>query len=314
MTRPIGAPPPFGFGLWPNGWPGSVNDGAAPPGYMAPPALPWAQDTLGSGGAFDPMFLEWMRGQLGPTAPVLDPAVLFGLLAEQLAALWGAGGSSSPRCLGTMGTGASANATPSGGATSSATTTPAAPPVGIAGRRVQVFGDSLMVGAQGATREALLGAGAAQVSIDAIGGRALSKSGQGKHLSPEEIRRQVLASGAEVVVLELGSNHADYGRLIPATMEALSTLRPPPQVVWVNTQTRRPGRSSYGDAYYRENGQINAIIAQAAARYPNLRVADWANVAGGPGINGADGLHLTAKGNQAMAQVILQSLLGAASA
>ncbi|MBK6685461.1 MAG: hypothetical protein IPG45_13400 [Deltaproteobacteria bacterium] len=284
----------------------SALRGFAPP----PPGIADGLDRLANP---SPELQAWIQGQLPAPSLGLDPLTLLGLLFEQLSRAM----SPTPGalCQGQLGGGDTWGQVrrSSWGATNPPTATPsAATPSANQGRldgmRVQVFGDSLMVGAQTATRRALLDAGASQVAIDAIGGRALSQSGSGKNLSPNEIRQQVQASGANVVVLELGSNHADYARLVPETMQALSTLRPPPKVVWVNTQTQKPAKSAYGDRYFQENARINQVIQEAAARYPNLEVADWSALAGRPGINGGDGLHLTGRGNEVMAQLILESL------
>lgn len=282
-------------------------------GFVPPP--PGFADGLERLANPSPELQAWIQGQVASPAQGLDPFALLGLLFEQLSrALIPAQGG---LCQGPLGGGdnwgqvrRSSWGEPNAPAAAPAAAMPAANQGRLDGMRVQVFGDSLMVGAQNATRQALLGAGASQVAIDAIGGRALSRSGAGKNLSPNEIRQQVQASGANVVVLELGSNHADYARLVPETMQALSTLRPPPKVVWVNTQTQKPAKSAYGDRYFQENARINQVIQEAAARYPNLEVADWSALAGRPGINGGDGLHLTGRGNEAMAQLILEALRG----
>lgn len=282
-------------------------------GFVPPP--PGFKDGLERLAAPSPELRAWIQQQVPAPALGLDPLALLGLLFDQLSrALIPANGVSCPGQLGGGDGWGQVRRSSWGGPSSPAATPPAATPTANQGRldgmRIQVFGDSLMVGAQGATRQALLGAGASQVAIDAIGGRALSQSGAGKNLSPNEIRQQVQASGANVVVLELGSNHADYARLVPETMQALSTLRPPPKVVWVNTQTQKPAKSAYGDRYFQENARINQVIQEAAGRYPNLEVADWSALAGRPGINGGDGLHLTGRGNEAMAQLILETLRG----
>lgn len=204
------------------------------------------------------------------------------------------------------GTGGTSGAVPTAGGPSGLP-----PGQGLEGLRIQVIGDSLMVGAGGSTRGALEGAGAESVSVDAEVGRAITGSGDGKHMSPAEIRQTAEASGANVVVLELGSNHADYARFIPETMNELSKLQPPPTVVWVNTQTQRPAGAAYDASYYAQNAEINRVLAEEAARRPNLIVADWSQIAGGPGINAGDGLHLTAAGNDAMAKLILETIAGA---
>ncbi|MEQ9499135.1 MAG: hypothetical protein RIT81_19795 [Deltaproteobacteria bacterium] len=201
------------------------------------------------------------------------------------------------------------------------TTAPSAAPItasnlppgqGLENLDVHVIGDSLMVGARGQTEAALRGAGAADVTIDAAGGRAINGSGAGHHVSPAEIRQMAEQSGADVLVLELGSNHNDYARFVPETMDQLATLNPPPTVVWVNTQTQRPNGASYGQSYYDGNAAINDVIAQQAARRPNMFVADWSQIAGA-NTDGGDGLHLSGAGNDAMAQLIRDTIAAARS-
>jgi hypothetical protein len=225
------------------------------------------------------------------------------------------GGMPAPAAPGSAPVPGGAPANPAGNAPGVPAPAPGAPPTrpgapGVAGQRVLVLGDSLMVGARDATTRALEGAGAAGVTVDAQVGRAMNASGAGKHLSPAEIRQQVEASGATRVVIELGSNHADYARFVPETMNELAKLVPPPEVVWVNTQTQRPQGSAYPQSYYDQNARINEVLAREAARHPNLRIADWSSIAGRPGINAGDGLHLTAAGSRELAALILATLQG----
>lgn len=218
---------------------------------------------------------------------------------------------SGPSWTGNPGGSFSSGSSPAPASTGSpaVTATPELPPgEGLDGLKIKVIGDSLMEGAQGSTRDALTRAGAGSVDIDASGGRAINGSGAGHHMSPTEIRQEVEASGANVVVLELGSNHSNYAQLVPETMNELSKIEPPPQVVWVNTQTQRPSVSSYGQDYFDQNAAINQVLAAEAAKRPNMVIADWSQIAGQPGINAGDGLHLTSRGNDQMAKLILDSI------
>ncbi len=304
-----------------------------PAGPAATPvASPFdAPDSAAIGAAPDEAVLEWLQQQLqqDPAQPfqALTAAALIGLLIDYLANDMHQRDNAQPRHVGQLPpqrfsggatpTSWGSGGAPSGGsgpAPSAPTAAPAAnlpPGEGLQGLDVQVIGDSLMVGAKGDTEAALRGAGADSVSIDAAGGRAINGSGSGHHVSPAEIRAMAEASGADVLVLELGSNHNDYERFVPETMDALATLNPPPTVVWVNTQTQRPGNSSYGQSYYDGNAAINDVIAREAAARPNMFVADWSSIAGGPGINGGDGLHLSGAGNDAMARLILDTIVAA---
>jgi hypothetical protein len=229
---------------------------------------------------------------------------------------WGnnnSGGGGSSGSTGSSGSNGSTRAPGTNTMNTPATTaTPNLPPgQNLEGLKIQVLGDSLSVGAQSKMESALSGAGAAGVGVDAQSGRSISANGGGNSLSPAQIRERAEASGANVVVVELGSNHADYARFIPETMNELSKIQPPPLVVWVNTQTQRPANSQYGQQYYDQNASINEIIAREAANRPNVVIADWSAIAGGPGINGGDGLHLTQQGNDAMANLILQTIADA---
>lgn len=309
-------------------WPGTAPDIAAP---AASPFESPDQATIGA--APNPEILAWLEQQLASDPAqafqALTAAALIGLLIDYLASDMHRQDATPPRHVGQLpnrsfsgGTPTSwSSGTPSGGGGGGPSAAPAAAPAapaanlppgeGLEGLNVQVIGDSLMVGAQGDTEAALRGAGAESVSIDAAGGRAINASGSDHHVSPAEIRAMAEASGADVLVLELGSNHNDYERFVPETMDALATLNPPPTVVWVNTQTQRPGNASYGQSYYDGNAAINDVIAREAAARPNMFVADWSAIAGGPGINGGDGLHLSGAGNDAMARLILDTIVAA---
>ena len=199
--------------------------------------------------------------------------------------------------------------------TSTPVTTRAQLPPGenLNGLKIQIIGDSLMEGAKGKTADALRGNGAASVDVDSSVGRSITSSGAGNNMSPAEIRQKVEQSGANVVVLELGTNPSDYARQIPETMNELSKIQPPPLVVWVNTQSQSSGHGSYGQDYFNGNAATNQILAEEAKKRPNMVIADWSSIGGGSGINAGDGLHLTDAGSQAMADLILQTIAGARS-
>lgn len=205
--------------------------------------------------------------------------------------------------------GAAPGPTAASTASTAASTATTAAGAGLSGRRVLVLGDSLMVGAQGALRSRLQAAGA-HVEVDAASGRRLDAQGPGHHLSPQEIAARARASGANIVVLELGTNPGAYERLVPETMAALAGLRPAPRVVWVDTQARSSGKGSYGSDYFAGNARTNEAIARTAARYPNMTVAKWSAVAGHGSLHAGDGLHLSAAGNSALVDVIARTLGG----
>jgi hypothetical protein len=66
------------------------------------------------------------------------------------------------------------------------------------------------------------------------------------------------------------------------------------RVIWLDQREFAPGRA-----------EMNAELRAAAARYPNLDVVDWnAAVAAHPDYVYSDGIHLTASGQQGMADLV----------
>jgi hypothetical protein len=110
--------------------------------------------------------------------------------------------------------------------------------------------------------------------------------------------RQVRPRMGSVAVVELGNNDCcdagSFGHQIDLVMQAMNGL----PVIWLTAARFRP----YED-------QVNAAIRAAAARWPNLFVADWGAVADAyPSLTYPDHLHLTPPGQQVMAR-FLQSQL-----
>jgi hypothetical protein len=102
--------------------------------------------------------------------------------------------------------------------------------------------------------------------------------------------------GAEVVVA-LGTN----GPISSTDFDTMmSTLQGASRVVFVNIHVDRPWQDPN-----------NAVLAQGAARYPNVVIANWANVAAAnPQWFGADGTHLAINGPgaDALASLITTTL------
>ena len=150
--------------------------------------------------------------------------------------------------------------------------------------RVSIYGDSVLLGA----KEELLAAFAdQQPAVDAVEDRSL--------LGAIELFRQAGPTLGDVVVLDLGYNDAADAAVfrgrIDEAMGALSGVR---RVLWLNQHDWGPGRAG-----------MNAELAAAAARHPNLDVLDWnAEVATHPDAVYADAIHLTPSGQTAMATLV----------
>jgi hypothetical protein len=152
--------------------------------------------------------------------------------------------------------------------------------------RVSMFGDSVMLGA----KEELLAQFAGQpVSVDAVEDRSL--------LGAIGLFRAAGPALGDVVVLDLGYNDSSdpavfRGRIDDA-MAALGSVR---RVFWLNQHDWGPGRAG-----------MNAELAAAASRYPNLAVIDWnAEVTAHPDDVYGDSIHLTPSGQTAMATLVRQ--------
>ena len=99
----------------------------------------------------------------------------------------------------------------------------------------------------------------------------------------------------DVVVLDLGYNDASDPAVFRGRVDdAMTALAGVPRVIWLNQHDWGPGRAG-----------MNAELAAAASRYPNLDVVDWnAEVAAHPEYVYADAIHLTPAGQPAMAAVV----------
>jgi hypothetical protein len=163
---------------------------------------------------------------------------------------------------------------------------PPTPPPEAPPPSVSMFGDSVLLGA----REELLAQFAGQpVTVDAVEDRSL--------LGAISLFQAAGPSLGDVVVLDLGYNDASdpavFRGRIDAAMAALAGVR---RVLWLNQHDWGPGRAG-----------MNAELAAAATRYPNLTVIDWnAEVTAHPDEVYADAIHLTPSGQTAMAALVRQ--------
>lgn len=168
------------------------------------------------------------------------------------------------------------------------TTTTTAPPGQVAGSQLPpgpntlyVLGDSVILGAQGAMPGALPGW---DVTFDAKESRRID---QGIGI----VRSRGGAVG-RVLVVHLCTNWGggDYGA---AADQLLASLVGVERVVWVTCTPWIPAVDSADEA-----------IRALPSRHPEVVVADWAQLSGGPGYTYADGLHLRPEGAAAISFLV----------
>lgn len=164
------------------------------------------------------------------------------------------------------------------------TTRPAGP--GFNAGQVTAVGDSVMLDYQDPLKRSIPG-----VNVDASVSRQWSEG--------ESILRTMKAEsqlGGDVIV-GLGTN----GPITDADVDSMmAILGGASRVVFVNVHVDRPWQDPN-----------NTVLADAATRYPNVVVADWAALAGqNPQWFGADGTHLAidGPGADALAALIASTL------
>lgn len=167
-------------------------------------------------------------------------------------------------------------------ASTTTTTTTRPPGPGFNAGQVTAVGDSVMLDYQDPLKTAIPG-----INVDASVSRQWSEG--------ESILQTMKANGqlgADVVV-GLGTNGPITDTDVDNMMAILGGAS---RVVFVNVHVDRPWQDPN-----------NAVLANAATRYPNVVVADWATLAGqNPGWFGADGTHLAIDGTgaDALAQLV----------
>lgn len=118
-----------------------------------------------------------------------------------------------------------------------------------------LIGDSILDGGRDAVAEALAGW---TLTIDAEVGRPSSQG-----IPPAA---EAAGLGADVVVIELGTNDSSPSDFHDHLIESLDLLRDVPLVVWQTT------RGPEGDTTI---VSVNEAIRDAVPRYPNATIADW---------------------------------------
>ncbi len=164
---------------------------------------------------------------------------------------------------------------------------PVADPPPPPGRNsVMVIGDSVLLGT---TRTIPLSMSHWVVTYDAVGSRRLAQA-----VDLIAMRRPEIG---EAVVIHLGNNYIDgeRGGYASQIEEVMGLLWFVPRVVWVTVSEVNPGRA-----------EINMAIRDAATRWPNMRVAEWAPMIAANPQWSTDGLHLNHDGRWAMAQLVAQ--------
>jgi hypothetical protein len=155
--------------------------------------------------------------------------------------------------------------------------------------RISMYGDSVLLGA----RDQLLAKFAdQQASVDALEDRSL--------LGAVSIFRAAGPALGDVVVLDFGYNDSPDPAVFRGRIDdAMSALAGVKHVIWLN-QHDFGGRAG-----------MNAELAAAVARYPNLDVVDWnAEVNAHPEYVYGDSIHLTPAGQVAMATVVREHFDG----
>jgi hypothetical protein len=169
------------------------------------------------------------------------------------------------------------------------------PPVPVAdpgpppGRNsVMVVGDSVFLGT---ARTIPLAMSHWLVTYDAIGSRRLARA-----VELFERRRNEIG---EAVVIHLGNNYIEGERGSYASQidEVMGLLWFVPRVVWVTVSEVNPGRP-----------EINVAIREAATRWPNMRVAEWAPIIAANPQWSPDGLHLDLDGRRALAALVAETV------
>jgi len=150
--------------------------------------------------------------------------------------------------------------------------------------RVYVIGDSVLLGTVQTLPAALSGW---VVTMNCVGSRRLPQA-----IQVLKANRSRLGS---VVVIQMGNNYipgedGTFASQIDQAMRVLSGVR---RVVWVTVAERWPDRVT-----------INKAIRAAAARWPTIRVADWAPIIASHPSYASDMLHLSPLGRLAISRLI----------
>jgi hypothetical protein len=157
-------------------------------------------------------------------------------------------------------------------------------------------------------RSQYLKAGVRHVRIDASGGRSIVEEMPGQ-LNGYKVASSWWASGYRGCwVFALGTNDAanvaaGSGIGLATRIDQMMSTAHGEPVLWVNTRTELAG-GPYSEA---SETAWDAALNQALARYPNMRIFNWAAVAQ-PGWFLADGIHYSTPGCTIRAHDIARAL------
>lgn len=166
---------------------------------------------------------------------------------------------------------------------------------------VVVVGDSIL---QMSTKEvdAALRAAGWKPAVKGVFGSTIRRGTQGPW--PKNVHNLVRLMHPAVAVVELGTNDAMEQRCcahVPDDIDALMhELRDVPHVLWLNVQE--------GRTFSATSEQVNRELRAATKRWSNLRIVDFSDrFKGQPDWHTGPGPHLTAAGQIAFAQLVVQA-------
>lgn len=159
----------------------------------------------------------------------------------------------------------------------------------VPGNRVILIGDSVMASTSrrygGEMCAALVSLGW-QTEVDAETGRFIDFG--------DDVLDSRLSAGWDVSVILLGNNYGENQGVYRDYLDAMVTRLSPEPIVLLTVSEFKPSRA-----------QVNAVIFEMAAKYPNVVVLDWAAVtSANPSLTGSDGLHLTDAGRAELANQV----------
>lgn len=161
------------------------------------------------------------------------------------------------------------------------------------GNRIILIGDSVMASTSRRYSNDMCNALVPlgwQVEVDAETGRFIEFG--------KKVLDKRLSAGWDVSVVLLGNNYAENQDKYRAQLEQLVERLSPNPVLLLTVTEFKPSRA-----------KVNEVIRQMAIDHDNVTVVDWATITrDDPDLTGADGLHLTTKGREALAQTVALTL------
>ncbi len=161
------------------------------------------------------------------------------------------------------------------------------------GNRVILIGDSVMASTSRRYSNDMCNALVPlgwQVELDAETGRFVEFG--------KKVLDKRLSAGWDVAVILLGNNYAENQEKYRTQLEQLVERLSPDPVVLLTVTEFKPSRA-----------EVNQVVRDMAVQHDNVTVVDWAAVTAADGaLTGADGLHLTTVGREALAQNVALAL------